>query len=118
MGRPKSSVRTLVEDCSTVSVQGIPDLPRGPWMTTQIDITSECKMCWHSVTTPVEVSRTKQGPRYSCPRCRRKVRKLYHLPDAPLGNWACRLCLGLPYRSQFQKSRSAGLLQTLALLEQ
>ena len=118
MGRRKSFFRTLVEDCFSVSVHQIPDLPSGPWMTTQIDITSQCRTCKHSVKTPVEVSRTKQRPRYSCPRCRRKVRKLYHLPDAPLGNWACRLCLGLPYRSQFQKSRSAGLLQTLALLEQ
>ena len=118
MGRSKSSIRTLVEDCFSVSVPGIPDLPRGFWLTTQIDITSECRTCKHSVTIPVEVSRTKQGPRYSCPRCRRKVQKLYHLPDAPLGNLACRLCLGLPYRSQYEKSRSAGLLQTLAMLQE
>lgn len=44
------------------------------------------------------------GRRYwfVCPSCRRRVRKLYHYVAffGERRGFACRLCLGLPYRSQ------------------
>lgn len=39
---------------------------------------------------------------FSCPRCGRRCRILYRMPYA--ARFACRLCLGLRYRSQ-QRSR-------------
>ena len=115
MSRPRSSTRALVEGCAvfpvekTLHIPQVQNLPREPWNKTNVEITEPCEFCGHSWKLTVGVTKTRQGPRFICPKCGRQVKKLYRPPEAGLADWACRSCHNLAYRSQYRK----GLLGAL-----
>ena len=116
MGRPKSSTRAFVDEAEVLAVGRIPhiaQLPKGPWEIFSIEITAECQTCRHVSKAPLQISKTRQGLRFLCPRCQRKVQKLFLPRDTPKDDWACQRCHRLVYRSQYEKSRSGKWIQNL-----
>ena len=120
MGRPKSSSRAFVDEAEVMQVQRVPQLtrlPPEPWTSTSIEITAECQTCRHVWKLPVQISKTRQGLRFICPRCQRKVQKLYIPVNVAKNDWACLRCHRLVYRSQYEKSRSGKFLTTFGMLQ-
>ena len=120
MGRPKSSSRAFVDEAEVIQIQRVPQLtrlPPEPWTTTSIELTATCQSCQHVWIKPVEITKTRQGLRFMCPQCRRRVQKLYIPANVAKNAWACQPCHRLVYRCQYEKSRSAKFLTTFGMLQ-
>lgn len=103
---PRSNTnRPLVEQCEAISVSQIQGLPSSGtrWVEKTATLTTPCPTC--GTTSPIDlvVVKTRQGPRFLCPKCRRNVAKLYRPPTEPWSEWACLHCHGLVYSSQYRK---------------
>ncbi len=99
--------RIFVENCAVISAQqvnGALPLSNGfPWKSTPVTLTESCQNCGSSVQLRFNAVRTRQGKRFLCPKCGRKVQNLYRPPEAAWSDWACKSCHGLVYSSQYQK---------------
>lgn len=119
MKRAKSSERVLVEDCDVISVGRISqltNLPNLPWESTSAELTAECQHCRHIWRKPVQLFKTRQGLRFACPKCQRKIQKLYLPPGVAKDDWACQRCHGLGYAVQYRKSLEEVQLRALEKL--
>ncbi len=108
MGRPESTNRIMVEDCTTLAVGGVQDLPRHHWKSSSVDVTAICTACGRPWKVRLEAVKTRQGPRYVCPQCGRKVQKLYVPPGSGLDDLGCKICHDLAYACQYKKRKVAG----------
>ncbi len=98
--------RILVEDCGVISanqINGVVPASTNPFKGTPVTLTESCPTCGTSKELTFEAVRTRQGLRFFCPKCRRKVQNLYRPPGATWNDWACKECHGLVYSSQYQK---------------
>jgi hypothetical protein len=103
--------RILVENCAVISatqIQGVVRPSEIPFKGTPAVLTESCPTCGTSTEISFEAVRTRQGPRFFCPKCRRKVQKLFRPPIGAWNDWACKSCHGLVYSSQYQE-KAAGL---------
>jgi transposase-like protein len=109
VSRPRSSTRPLVEGCAVLPVEQVLHFPqvqkltREIWNTVSVDLSGQCEFCGQSWKLTVGVTKTRQGPRFICPKCARRVEKLYRPPEAGPTDLACRRCHNLAYRSQYRK---------------
>jgi hypothetical protein len=109
--------KILVENCAVISanqITGVVAPSEIPFKGTPMVLTESCPTCGTSTELPVEAIRTRQGPRFFCPKCGRKVQNLYRPPVAAWNDWACKDCHGLVYSSQYRKK--AADLDPLGLL--
>jgi hypothetical protein len=98
--------RILVENCGVISanqINGVLPPSDLPFKGTPVSLTEECPTCGTSKDLALEAIRTRQGPRFFCPKCRRKVQKLYRPNGGAWNDWACKECHGLVYSSQYGK---------------
>ena len=113
-GRPKSSDREWVEHTSVIDVMDLRESTGYPdWLQSASTVTLTLSHPHGPTLTPVGLVRTFPnygGVRYwfACPRCRRRVRKLYASGSDP--QLACRKCHGLVYGLQYQKALSYAAL--------
>ena len=119
MGRPRSSTRLLVQSCAVARIEQVRPRPTESWETLEATISATCPAYKHLEVTLVPVSRTRQGPRFLCPKCNRPARRLYLPPSSGLANWGCQRCHRLAYSCQYVKPSKKGGLRGLAVeLEQ
>ena len=98
--------RILVENCSVISanqIQGVVPPSDIPFKGTPATLTESCPTCGTNKELTLEAIHTRQGLRFFCPKCRRKVQNLYRPPVAAWSDWACKECHGLVYSSQYRK---------------
>jgi len=101
------SDRILVENCSVISanqIQGSVPSSEIPFKGTPATLTESCPTCGTNKELNLEAIHTRQGLRFFCPKCRKKVQNLYRPPMAAWGDWACKGCHGLVYSSQYRKT--------------
>lgn len=109
-GRPRSSSRLFVEDLPGLDISEVPrplqtpDSENGP-DEISIGVTSTWR---DGQETYKRLRLTTTKPHFGglrlwfeCPRCNRRVAKLY--PYLPARTYACRECLGLVYWLQYRK---------------
>jgi hypothetical protein len=98
--------RILVEHCAVMSAnQIVGDVPCSdvPFAGNPVTLTESCPTCGTTKELTLEAIHTRQGLRFFCPKCRRKVQNLYRPPEAMWNDWACKDCHGLVYSSQYRK---------------
>jgi hypothetical protein len=99
--------RILVENCSVISanqIQGVVPPSDIPFKGSPATFTEACPTCGTTKELTLEAIHARQGLRFFCPKCRRKVEKLYRPPLAAWNGWACKHCHGLVYSSQYRRA--------------
>ena len=111
--------RILVEHCAVISANQIKvEVPPSdiPFKGTPLVLTESCPTCGTTTDLSLEAIHTRQGLRFFCPKCRRKVQNLYRSPVAAWNDWACKECHRLVYSSQYRKKAELPDPGTVGLL--